>query len=272
MPSAVIVVGAVEGVRRDLERHIGERARVLIIRLARQGGFRLEPHPLSAVQMVESAADSADGPTNVMVIVLPYAACPPELAGTITALEELGTTVSRPRPGEGRWPSRPPTIDGRFQFALRDALLAAIDAWLPGEPTPESVEEAVARARTDFAGTLHIPSNVTIETSLDGPFWYGVLHALHDLCELERRGDAANKRDLLRDLLNNHVRAPKRTYKVADTGVFITDAATGERHHLRERVHIVEGKPAETESVYWITVGEVRASYRYLIGQIGRHA
>jgi hypothetical protein len=69
-----------------------------------------------------------------------------------------------------------------------------------------------------------------------------------------------------------HIQVPKRTYKVADTGIFVVNPASGERIHLRERVHLVEGSPAETESVYWITVGVTQDSYRYLIGRIGRHA
>jgi hypothetical protein len=40
---------------------------------------------------------------------------------------------------------------------------------------------------------------------------------------------------------------------------------------MRERVHLREGRPAETESIYWQTVGDDQASYRYLIGRIGRH-
>lgn len=272
MPSAVIVVGAVEGVRRDLERHLGDRAELLVLRLARQGGFRLEAHPQAAVQMLEAAAGRADGLADVLIVVLPYAACPMELNDTIVALEELGASVIRPQPAAGRWPSRPPALDSRFQAALRDALCAAVDNWLPGEPPPETVTEAVARARVDFAETLHVPENVTIDTRLDGAFWYGVLSALHDLCEIERRGEAANKRDALRDCLAVRIGIPKRTYKVADTGVFAIHPATGQRIELRERVHLLEGRPAETESVYWITIGEVQASFRYLIGRIGRHA
>ena len=279
MPHAVIVVGAVEGVRRDLERHIGERAHTLVLRMGlapgtpgARGGFRLETYAQGAIQMVEAASDRAGEPPDVLVVVLPYAPCWPELADTIVALEELGATVMRPQPGAGRWPSRPRALDRRFQLALRDALLTAIDSWLPGEPPPESVADAVARARGDFADTLHIPENVTVETSLDGAFWYGVLRALHELCELERRGEAANKRDVLRDRLAVNIGAPKRTYKVADTGVFEIHPATGIRIELRERVHLVEGRPAETESVYWVTIGDTRASYRYLVGRIGRHA
>lgn len=279
MPHAVIVVGAVEGIRRDLERHIGERAHALVLRMilapgtpGARGGFRLETYAQGAIQIVEAASDRAGEPPDVLVVVLPYAPCWPELTDTIVALEELGATVMRPQPGAGRWPSRPRALDRKFQLALRDALLAAIDGWLPGEPPPESVADAVARARVDFADTLHIPENVPVETSLDGAFWYGVLRALHELCEIERRGEAANKRDILRDLLATHVMAPKRTYKVADSGVFAIHPDSGERLHLRERVHLVEGRPAETESVYWMTIGLTQVSYRYLVGRIGRHA
>jgi hypothetical protein len=272
MPHAVIVVGAVEGVRRDLEGRLGDRAHLLVIRLARQDGFRLEPYPQAAVQMLEGAADRADEPGKVLIIVLPYARCAPQLDETITALTELGATVIRPQSGAGRWPPRPPALDARFQAALRDALLAAIDNWLPGEPPPESVDAAVVRARLQFADTLHISEHVTIDTNLDGAFWYCVLLALHELCELERRGEAANKRDALRDRLAVHIGIPKRTYKVADTGVFGIHPETGVRVELRERVHLVEGRPAETESVYWMTMGDAQASYRYLVGRIGRHA
>lgn len=274
MPSAVIVVGAVDGVRRDLERHLGDKAELLIIRLgrSRQGGYGLEAHPETAARMVESVSDRAGSYADVMVVQLPYAACPSPLNDTVVALEGLGATVIRPRPGSGLWPARPPALDDRFRLALRDALLGAISERFPGEALAETVADALARARADFAGTLHIPEDVTISTSLDGAFWYRVLRALHELCEVERRGDATNKRNILRDLLATHVNLPKNTYKIADTGVFAILPSTGERIELRERVHIVEGRPAETESVYWITIGEVQASYRYFIGRIGRHA
>lgn len=274
MPSAIIVVGAVDGVRRDLERHLGDRAELLIIRLGRsnQGAFRLEAHPETAARMVEAASDRADSYADVMVVLLPYAACPSPLNDTVSALEGLGANVIRPRPGSGRWPSRPPALDQRFQLALRDALLDEIGNRFPGDPPPESTADALARARIDFAATLHIPDDVTIDTSRDGTFWYRVLHALHELCEIERRGEATNKRNILRDLLATRVNLPKQTYKAADTGVFAILPSTGERVELRERVHIIEGRPAETESVYWITIGDAQASYRYLIGRIGRHA
>jgi hypothetical protein len=87
---------------------------------------------------------------------------------------------------------------------------------------------------------------------------------------MERQGEAQNKREILQRLLAKHVGLSKGTYKVGDTGVHVTVA--GKKVALRERVHLREGRPAETESVYWITIGDTRASYRYFIGRIGKHA
>lgn len=273
MASSVIVVGAVDGVRRELERRLRDRAELLIVRLARQGGFRLEPHPQSAVQMVEAASDRADNYGRVLIIQLPYASCPEPLLETVLALESLGATVIRPNPGVSTWPSRPKALDDRFRQSLQNALAAAIDEWLPGEAAPEeNVDSAIGRARDDFSTTLQIPADLAVDTRLNGDFWYRVFRALDELCEIERRGEATNKREILRHLLGKHVQLPKATYKVADTGVFVTVPATGQRVELRERVHLREGRPSETESVYWTSIGETQASYRYLIGRIGRHA
>jgi hypothetical protein len=205
MASAVIVIGAVEGVRREIEKHLGERAELLIVRLAQKGGFRLEPHPQSAVQMVEAVADRADNYGRVLVIELPYAACPEQLAGTVRALEELGATVLRPAPASAPWPARPKALDERFRHALRNAILAAVDEWLPGGLPEESVVDAIARARGDFSETLEIPVDVVLETRLTGDFWYRAFRALDELCLTERQGEAQNKRDTLQRLLAKHV-------------------------------------------------------------------
>lgn len=131
----------------------------------------------------------------------------------------------------------------------------------PGEEQPaptdfEDVAAALAQARTDFGETLVIPADLAVETSEEPAFWYGALHALHRLCELERKGEARNKRELLRDLLAKHVEVSKDTYKVADTGITIPDPLNSKRMiAVRERVHLREGKPHETESIYWHTFG-----------------
>lgn len=273
MARAVIVVGAVGELRRQLERHVGRRATLLILRLAiRRKVVELEPHVTNAIQMVEQAADGATALTDVLIISLPYARCPKELLDTIQALEELGAKVCRPAPNTGRWPSRPENFDVRFREALCEALEREIDEWAPGDPPPEAATIGVARAREDFQETLLVPEDVQIDTSEDGHFWYRVLRALHDLCTLERQGLKKSKREVLADRLQERINLPRNTYKVADTDVFISHPGIGQRIHLRERVHLISGKAAETESVYWTTIGATQAEYRYLIGRIGRHA
>jgi hypothetical protein len=140
------------------------------------------------------------------------------------------------------------------------------------EPDIATAEAAVERARRDFAPTLLIPRNVVIATSLNGQFWYRALAALDRLCQLERGGQARSKREQLRDLLSELVGVTKDTYKTADTGVYIHNPETGERVQMRERVHLREGRPADTESIYWQTIGTNQAAFRYLIGRLGRHA
>jgi hypothetical protein len=142
------------------------------------------------------------------------------------------------------------------------------------EDSPWNIEdpiEAVERARTDFGRTLIIPSGIPIETRETGGFWYHALLSLHELCERERRGDVKNKREVLRELLGLHLGIPKGTYKSAETGLFVINPEDGSRLPMRERVHLKEGKPTETESLYWQMVGKERSSYRYIVGRIGRH-
>ncbi len=126
--------------------------------------------------------------------------------------------------------------------------------------------------RSEFASTLIIPIDVDIETSERGGFWYHALLSLHQLCEADRRGEATDKRTALRDLLARNGLSPKRTYKTADTDIWVQDPTNGRTVECRERIHIVEGKAAVTESIYWTTIGSERASYQYLIAKLGRHA
>jgi hypothetical protein len=134
------------------------------------------------------------------------------------------------------------------------------------------VNEAIERARQDFRSTLAFPDNIDVDTRLSGGFWYHVLLTLHELCEKERRGDLRSKRQTLRELLVTHLGLSKDTYKAGDTDVYARDPETHQRVHLRERVHLKEGRPSETESAYWTTLGDSRDSYRYLVGKLGRHA
>lgn len=282
MPASIIVIGAPEGVRRQLEKSVGVRARLRLVKLVQRGGFRLEPHVDSVVQMIEAASDTAavpadgeatDSYSDLLIIVLPYAECPPLALETVQALKDLGANVMRPTPNAAPWPSRPPALDGKFQTDIGRALEQEIDKWLAAQgPAPEDAHAAVERARISFKETLHIADDVVILTSESGAFWYSVLHALHELCQLERGGAVIDKREAARDLLAKHLGVPKNTYKSADTGIYAIHPKTLASMHLRERIHLTEGSPAITESIYWLTVGNTQSEYCYLIGRIGRHA
>lgn len=190
------------------------------------------------------------------------------LQDTATALEALWTDERNDLRDELRG-TRKELERLRSAIAAKDGEVAA------QETSPWAIEdltEALERARSDFDSTLIIPSNVKIETSERGGFWYHALLSLHQLCEADRRGDASDKRTVLRDCLARNGLGPKRTYKAANTDVWINDPTTGQTVECRERVHIVEGKRAETESIYWTTIGNERGAYRYLVAKLGRHA
>lgn len=156
-----------------------------------------------------------------------------------------------------------------YQLEQKHATRNSEDSAEP--PQFASLTDALEYARAEFTDTLVIPDSVYVETNEDGRFWYGILRALHYLCEAERRGDAKDKRSLLRDLLLSNVGLSKDTYKCGNTSVYVMNPSTGAKVHLRERVHLREGRPSETESIYWETVGSHREAYRYLVGRLGRH-
>ena len=273
MALVIVVVGAPKWVQKEMERKIGHAAHLRVIRLVREGGFRLEPRPIQAERMIDQAADQANQSLDVLLVELPYARNA-AVQATIQAHEDLGAKVIRPVPGAGGWPQRPSAITEAFRTELLSALLRTVDEWLPQTEALsfDDVAEAIDRARSQFHEMLCIPTDVNFETGLDGTFWYNVLSALNELCAIERRGEAKNKREVLRELLRERVGLPKGNYKVADTGVYAVAPDTGARVELRERVHLREGRPAETESVYWHRLGGRQSDFRYLVGRIGRHA
>lgn len=156
---------------------------------------------------------------------------------------------------------------------LRRILTNFGEAEAPVPPEEiESVEEAIGYARVDFADTLIIPESLHCDTKQNGGFWYRALRALHQLCKLDREHRAVKKREVLAGLLGDNELRPKRTYKIGDTDVYVEDPNAEKRVHCRERVHLIEGKPAETESLYWHTIGEEQQTRRLLIGRMGKHA
>jgi hypothetical protein len=135
----------------------------------------------------------------------------------------------------------------------------------------ETVEEAIERARAEFRGTLLFSSDPIENTNVGDGYWFKVLRCLHELCLHERRGLGMSKDAALSDIVAAELGIPCR-YKKADTGVYATHPASRARIHLRERLHVKQGAPAETESVYWETLGDSRETYQYFVGRVGRHA
>lgn len=160
----------------------------------------------------------------------------------------------------------------KFQLAQKHGTVDEDGRGAEEGPDIDSVDTAIARAQVRYAETLVFAPDLVVDTNLDGKLVFAVLTALHELCERERRGEAKSKRTVLRDLLNEHTGSPKDTYKAGPTGLACTSPETGKREQLKERVHLVEGKPADTESVYWVTIGSKQSLYRYLVGRIGKHA
>lgn len=134
----------------------------------------------------------------------------------------------------------------------------------------EGIDEAIAKARSDFSATLLFPNEFSTETRMQAGYWYNVLKSLHELCLMERKGLGRGRGDALRELLIRNVKTPGK-WKRADTSIYVTNPETGNKVHTRDRVHLKEGAPKDTESAYWEPLGE-RESLRYLIGRLGTHA
>lgn len=141
------VVGIPAGIRARLEQRFTGSVAVRSILLKQDGGFRLQPPPNIAARLLEQFADEASSGAGsyagLQVVLLPYAQVPKEVVQTVEAIEALGATVLRPRPGTAPWPSRPPRLDQRFQDQLLDALDQAIRQ--PSGPDEEaSLDDTVA--------------------------------------------------------------------------------------------------------------------------------
>ena len=161
---------------------------------------------------------------------------------------------------------------------IRKQLEAAEDKLaLVGQATGDPWEivdydEALDRARIDFSSTLEIPENLRMDRTLQASIWYHVLKSLSELCDLERKGEAKDKRNQLREMIRRNSGITGASYKNGNTGLEVVDATTLKKVPVRERVHVQDGKPADTASVYWHTTGATQAEYRYQIVKIGSHA
>lgn len=162
--------------------------------------------------------------------------------------------------------------DARAENRALKEELAACKGNTPPSP-PRTADDAVARAREEFARTLVFASDLTVETNESGAFWYGALHALHDLCEDEQKGlltkGVEQVKTTFPELLARYG-CPRRQPKHDDTQVFKQNPINNTREHLRWRVHLRSGPLTESESLYWepFTIDGAKV---YLVGWIGAH-
>lgn len=150
--------------------------------------------------------------------------------------------------------------------ALRLALQQAGRVVVSPPPEPSTAEEAVEAARASLSDLLVIPSDIVVETDL-GADVYDVLKAMSAACEAERLGKPRN-RELFQAVLDEYFEHPGK-YKPGPTGTYYV--IDGRKVEVRDRVHLRSTRPVETESVYFIPVGE-QPSRKYLITRVGRHA
>lgn len=133
----------------------------------------------------------------------------------------------------------------------------------------QSAEEAVTKAQTDFSDTLLFATDFDY-VRLAGEYVYKILQCLDELCLVERHGTRRPPRELLAEIMARRL-GDSKFLQIGDTQLRKTHPTTGERVHLRHRVHISSGAPTKTLSVYWEKVREGR-TFKYLVGRIGRHA
>lgn len=134
----------------------------------------------------------------------------------------------------------------------------------------KGIDLAIERSKNEFSTTLLFPNELPAKTRMEAGYWYNVLKSLHELCLLERKGLGRGRGEALREILMKNVRTPGK-WKRGDTTVSATNPIDGTKVHLRDRVHLKEGKPEETESVYWEPLNE-KENLVYLVGRLGTHA
>jgi hypothetical protein len=141
------VIGLPDGVRARLEQRFSGTVVVHTILLRQKGGFQLQYPPDVAARHLEHFADEASSQEgsyqHLLIVALPYAEIPDAVKRTLSALEELGARVERPKPGNAPWPSRSPRLDEKFQTEVLDATAQVVEQAFP-VPREADADEEVA--------------------------------------------------------------------------------------------------------------------------------
>jgi len=137
--AVAILVGLPAPVRPMVECRVGSHVCIGSIPLRKDGGFKLEPPPRVAADMVVKFADEAPAYDSVLIVVLPYVSTPipDEVLKTIDMLRELGAKTFKVQSGSPPWPARVPKFDNSFQKDLATALAGLINSSFPEDPISE---------------------------------------------------------------------------------------------------------------------------------------
>ena len=131
-----IIVGLPASLRPLVEGRFRNHVHIDSILLRQDGSFRLHPPPGHAAQMISEFADQAATYSQVLILVLPYAArqTSSEVTEIVQTLVDLQARLVEPRPGDNPWPSRSPRLDQPFLDNLFNAICLCIEEIYPKPP------------------------------------------------------------------------------------------------------------------------------------------
>lgn len=137
-----VIVGLPETVRSRIQAKFKGVVDIRPIPLARDGGYRLDPPPPVAKDLVEKFADAASSYEHLAVIVLPYHGTVDLVEESLQILEGLGSKIYRTPPDETAWPkpSRGQGMDNDFQKNLIAQVCKCLDNCFPEDPVEDDIE------------------------------------------------------------------------------------------------------------------------------------
>lgn len=139
----VVLIGLPYQIHTLIEAEFRERVRLHVIRMGRDGGYRLEPPPEVAAQRLEQLAGEAPVYDQLALILLPYAQIPAQVLAKVTEFKKSGAIISEPKPNDAPWPSRPKRMDKIFLDQLCVAVRTEVARYVPPEEPPADDERQV---------------------------------------------------------------------------------------------------------------------------------
>lgn len=143
--------------------------------------------------------------------------------------------------------------------AKAEALEAAHDATNTSTPeandneTPfRTAEDAVSEAKNKFSDVLHFDQLKVEVKSSEANHLYQYLACFADLFrELNKPGSLGkSKGEWLEECVRNRL-GKNPSYKTGRTSLGYTSPFDGRKREVRDRLHLVDGAPADSRSIYW---------------------